>query len=159
MGKDKRDLRGFIMKQIATVGGIGFFPFASGTVGTVPAALLVWLLPMPWPIYVAVTVAVTIAGIIASSEVEAVIGKKDPGCIVVDEVAGYLVAMAFLPPTTGYVIAAFFLFRAFDVIKPPPINGLQKLKGGFGVVVDDLAAGLATNIVLQPWPKGFMRPA
>jgi phosphatidylglycerophosphatase A len=151
MGKDKRDLRAFVMKQIATVGGIGFFPFASGTVGTVPAVLLVWLLPMPMAIYLAVTVAVTVAGIIASSEVERVMGTKDPGCIVVDEFAGYLVAMAFLPSTTGYVIAAFFLFRAFDVIKPPPISSLQRLRGGFGVVVDDLAAGLATNIVLQLW--------
>jgi len=151
MAKGNMDIRSFVMKQIATVGGIGFFPFASGTVGTVPAALLVWLVPLPVPVYLALTLAVTVLGIIASSEVEAVMGKKDPGCIVVDEFAGYLVAMAFLPPTTGYVIAAFFLFRAFDVIKPPPINGLQKLKGGFGVVVDDLAAGLATNIVLHLW--------
>jgi len=136
---------------IATVGGIGFFPFASGTVGTVPAALLVWLAPMPIALYLAVTIAVTIVGIIVSSEVESVLGKKDPGCIVIDEFAGYMVAMAFLPPTAGYVVAAFFLFRAFDILKPPPISGLQKLKGGFGIVVDDLAAGLATNIVLQLW--------
>jgi len=149
--RDKRDIRSSLMKHIATVGGIGFFPFASGTVGTVPAALLVWLVPMPIAIYLAVTVIVTVVGIIASSEVEEVMGKKDPGCIVVDEFAGYLVAMAFLPPSAGYVIAAFFIFRAFDVIKPPPINYLQRLRGGLGVVIDDLAAGLATNIVLQLW--------
>ena len=151
MEKEKLRLRAFVMKQIATVGGIGFFPVASGTVGTVPAALLVWLVPMSWPVYVAVTIAITIAGIIASSEVEAVMGKKDPGCIVVDEFAGYMVAMAFLPPTTVNVIAAFFIFRFFDVVKPPPIRSLERFKGGFGVMVDDLAAGLATNIVIQLW--------
>lgn len=151
MERNEKDIRGKIMKHIATVGGIGFFPFASGTVGTVPAALLVWLLPMPIAVYLAVTLIVTVVGIIASTEVEEVMGKKDPGCIVIDEFAGYLVAMAFLPPTAGYVIAAFFLFRAFDVLKPPPINYLQRFRGGLGVVIDDLAAGLATNIVLQLW--------
>jgi phosphatidylglycerophosphatase A len=151
MERNIKDLRGSIMKHIATVGGIGFFPFAPGTVGTVPAALLVWLLPMPTVIYLALTAAVTITGIIASSEVEEVMGKKDPGCIVVDEFAGYLVAMAFLPPSAGYVIAAFFLFRGFDILKPPPINFLQRFRGGLGVVLDDLAAGLATNLVLQIW--------
>ena len=149
----KMDIRGFAMKQIATVGGIGFFPFASGTVGTVPAALLVWLVPMPAALYLAVTVIVTIVGTFASTEVEAVVGRKDPGCIVVDEFAGYMVAMAFLPPTLGYVTAAFFIFRFFDVVKPPPINSLQRFRGGLGVMLDDLAAGLATNIVLQIWMR------
>lgn len=136
---------------LATVGGIGFSPLAPGTMGTVPAALLVWLAPMPVVIYAVLTVAVTLAGIIASDQAEAVLGKKDPGCIVIDEFAGYMVAMAFLPPTPGYVIAAFILFRAFDILKPPPINRLQSIKGGIGVMIDDLAAGLATNIILQLW--------
>lgn len=136
---------------MATVGGIGFIPAAPGTLGTVPAALLVWLLPMPMAIHVLLTVGVTVAGIIVSGEAEAVLGKKDPGCIVIDEFAGYLVAMAFLPPTPGYVIAAFVLFRAFDILKPYPINKLQSIKGGMGVMIDDLAAGLAANIILQLW--------
>ena len=140
-----------LYKQIATVGGIGFFPFASGTVGTVPAALLVWLVPMSIETYIAVTVAVTIAGIIASDNVEAILGKKDPGCVVIDEVAGYLIAMMFIPPTTANVIIAFFLFRFFDVLKPPPIRQLDRMKGGLGIMLDDLAAGLAANIVLQVW--------
>lgn len=151
MGTKNKGIRGDILKHIATVGGIGFCPVASGTAGTVPAALLVWLVPMNIPVYLAVTIAITIAGIIASDHVESVLDKKDPGCIVIDEVAGYMVAMAFIPPTIGYVIAAFLIFRAFDVIKPPPIDGLQKYKGGLGVMLDDLAAGLATNIVIQIW--------
>jgi len=139
----------FVM--IATVGGIGFSPFAPGTMGSAAAALLVWLVPMPVAIYLTLTLVVTVVGTIASDSVESVLGEKDPGCIVIDEVAGYMVAMAFLPPTTGYVIAAFIIFRAFDILKPPPIKGLQKFKGGFGVMIDDLAAGLAANIILQLW--------
>ncbi len=148
---DKKNIKATLLKHIATVGGLGFSPFASGTVGTVPAVLLVWLVPMSLPVYLLVTVIVTIVGIRAADEVEAVLGGKDPGCVVIDEFAGYLVAMAFLPPTMGNVIAAFFIFRFFDIVKPPPIRSLEKLKGGFGIMVDDLAAGLATNIVIQLW--------
>jgi len=150
-GKTGKKAKSNLLVMVATVGGIGFSPFAPGTLGSAAAALLVWLLPVPIAIYLAATAVVTIVGIIASANVEMVLGKKDPGCIVIDEVAGYMVAMAFLPPTTGYVLAAFILFRAFDILKPPPIKGLQRLKGGLGVMVDDLAAGLATNIVLQIW--------
>ena len=147
----KLEIKDMLYKQIATVGGIGFFPFASGTIGTLPAALLVWLVPMSIEGHIALTVAITIVGIIASDNVEAVLGKKDPGCVVIDEVAGYMVAMAFVPPTTVNVIIAFFVFRFFDILKPPPIRQLDRMKGGLGIMLDDLAAGLATNIVLQVW--------
>lgn len=152
MSKGASGIKDFVLKQIATVGSLGFAPFASGTVGTLPAALLVWLVPMNAPVYIALTIAVTIAGIIAADNVEQVLGKKDPGCVVVDEFAGYLVSMAFVPVTTLNVIVAFFVFRFFDVLKPPPIRQIERgLRGGVGIMMDDIAAGVATNLALQIW--------
>jgi phosphatidylglycerophosphatase A len=68
---------------------------------------------------------------------------------VVDEVCGYLVAMFLVPTSMVNIILGFFLFRCFDVLKPPPIRSLERLPGGFGIVADDLAAGIYSNIILQ----------
>jgi phosphatidylglycerophosphatase A len=143
--------RGSFVRHIATLGPVGFSPFAPGTVGTLVTAAAVAALRMPPPIYLAATIAVIVIGTIVSGKAEEALGEKDPGCIVIDEVAGYMICMAFLPLTMGYLLASFFLFRALDVLKPPPINRLQDLKGGVGVMADDLAAGLITNLALQAW--------
>ena len=113
--------------------------------------LFVALLNLPWPLYVLITLAVIAIGTVASSEAEQVLGKKDPGCIVIDEFAGYLVAMAFVPREPALIAAAFVLFRFFDILKPWPIKKLEKIKGGWGVMVDDLVAGLFTSAILQIW--------
>jgi phosphatidylglycerophosphatase A len=139
---------------ISTVGPVGFSPIAPGTAGSAIAALGVWGLgyaKVSLAVYAIITVAVTVIGIWTSDKAEAIFGKKDPGCVVIDEVAGYMVGMALLPPNPGYLIAAFFIFRFFDIVKPPPINALQKLKGGMGIMIDDILAGVYTNIVLQIW--------
>jgi phosphatidylglycerophosphatase A len=140
-----------ILKYIATVGFAGFSPVAPGTAGTLVALIIVALLNLPPVLYVFMTLAVTGVGIIAAERVEEILQKKDPGCIVIDEVAGYFVAVAFLPHTMGYLIAAFFLFRFFDIVKPPPANTFQRLRGGVGVMADDIVAGLYTNLLLQVW--------
>jgi phosphatidylglycerophosphatase A len=145
-----------LLKYIATVGLAGFSPVAPGTAGTLVALIIVALLNLPPVLYVFMTLAVTGVGIIAAERVEEILQKKDPGCIVIDEVAGYFVAVAFLPHTMGYLIAAFFLFRFFDIVKPPPANMLQRLKGGVGVMADDIVAGLYTNLLLQVW-KHFVQ--
>jgi phosphatidylglycerophosphatase A len=140
-----------LFKHIATLGPVGFFPLASGTLGTLVALVFVALTNLPIPLYLAVAAVVTAIGIYASGVVEEITGEKDPGCIVIDEVAGYLIAMAFLPTTAFYLVSSFILFRFFDILKPPPLGRLQRLKGGTGVVVDDILAGVYTNIVLQLW--------
>lgn len=140
-----------ILKHIATLGPVGFFPLAPGTLGTLVALAFVALTNLPVPLYLVVTAVVTAIGIYASGVVEEITKDKDPGCIVIDEVAGYLVAMAFLPTTAFYLISSFILFRIFDILKPPPIGRLQSLKGGTGVVMDDILAGVYANIVLQLW--------
>lgn len=119
--------------------------------GTLAAVPLVALVPMTHQTYIILTVALTLIGTYASSRAEKLIGRKDPGCIVIDEFCGYLVSMALLPVTTFNLIAAFVLFRFFDILKPQPIRALQKIGGGTGVMADDIVAGLAANLILQGW--------
>lgn len=76
-------------------------------------------------------------------------GEKDPGCIVIDEVCGMLLSLAFLPPDPGLVIFAFLVFRIMDTLKPYPAGVLQRLKGSVGIMSDDIVAGFYTNIILQ----------
>ena len=73
---------------------------------------------------------------------------KDPRQVVVDEGVGFLFAVAFLPPSVGMIIASFFVFRALDIIKPPPARQLEALPGGWGIVADDIVAGLYSNVVI-----------
>jgi phosphatidylglycerophosphatase A len=84
---------------------------------------------------------VTVLGTWAADEAERTLGGKDPGAIVVDEVAGMMLAALAAPPTAVVVAVAFVLFRVFDVVKPFPANIAQRLRGGLGVMVDDLIAG------------------
>jgi phosphatidylglycerophosphatase A len=86
-------------------------------------------------------VAVIVLGVWAADEAERLLGGKDPGAIVIDEVAGMMLAALLVPPTPSALLAAFVLFRVFDVLKPFPANVSQRLRGGLGVMVDDLVAG------------------
>lgn len=128
---------------LSTWFGSGLFPFASGTIGTlaaVPLILALDSLGIRSSVYT-VLVAVVIS-VWASDRTQDVLGKKDPSEVVIDEVAGFLLTMALLPHTWLALCLGFFLFRFFDVLKPFPIKHLEKLKGGFGIVFDDLLAGL-----------------
>lgn len=91
---------------------------------------------------IAAATAVTVAGIPAATRVARASGRKDPQFVVIDEVAGQLIALLGAPLNWKAVLAAFVLFRAFDIVKPPPVRQLEKLPEGTGIVVDDLAAGL-----------------
>ena len=126
--------------------GAGYFPFAPGTAGTAAAIPLWWALTWahPW-VYVAATVAITLTGIAAAQRAGVYYGVADSGHIVIDEVAGYLVTMAFLPRSAFAALAGFFLFRACDVLKPWPANVFDRhprWKNGAGVVLDDIFAGV-----------------
>ncbi len=128
----------------------GRFPVAPGTAGTVVAValyLLLSVLPPLW--YLLACILTTGIAIWASDEAERMLGKKDDGSIVIDEIAGFLLSLAFVPPTWGYIAAGFLLFRAFDVLKPFPLRRLQELRGGIGIVLDDIGAGIYTNLVLH----------
>jgi phosphatidylglycerophosphatase A len=129
----------------------GYFPVASGTVGTLVAVPLYLLAARwAWPWYAVLVLAVTVAGIWAAHRCERLFGEKDSSRVVIDEVAGFLVTMAFVTPTWTRVAAGFFLFRFFDVIKPPPAGWADlHLRGGLGVMLDDLVAGFYAWLVLQ----------
>ena len=119
-----------------------------GTVGSFVTLVALWLIPFTRPVLFATLVAVTGVGIWAGGRVERSLGAKDPGIIVIDEVAGMLLSVLTLPRTIPVLLTAFVLFRFFDVWKPFPARQSQSLRGGFGVMVDDLIAGLYTLILL-----------
>jgi phosphatidylglycerophosphatase A len=132
---------------------------ASGTVGSLVTGVAIWLLPFT-PFRIAITLAVVIVlGVWAGSRVERVLGRKDPGLIVIDEVAGMLVSMILLPRHIPVLVTAFLLFRLFDVWKPFPARESQALTGGVGVMVDDLIAGLYTLILIMGTRTLFGVPA
>jgi phosphatidylglycerophosphatase A len=142
---------------LATVGGAGFFPFASGTFASLLAIPLYYALRGSVWAYAGATLAIAAAGVWAAGEAERHLGQKDPHAVVIDEVAGYLIAAAFLPGYVFYPVAAFFLFRLFDIWKPFPAHASQRLPGGWGIMIDDVIAGIYANALLQlarlwlPW--------
>lgn len=136
---------------VASVFFIGYIPIASGTFGSLAALICMWLLKPGRPLLGMLVAAVFGLGTVTAHVVEGIFGK-DSGRIVIDEFAGFMISVFSLPLTPGYLIACFFLFRFFDILKPPPIRNIERaVKGGLGVMLDDAAAGLATNLFLQAW--------
>lgn len=131
--------------------GTGTAPYAPGTFGTLLGLPLVYLLAgYPVWVYIVSTIVLTIAGIWICDRTSKDIGVHDHSGIVIDEVAGYLVTMFMVPVTLWTLILGFFVFRFFDVLKPWPINWLdRKVEGGLGIMVDDLLAGVYSLIVMQ----------
>ena len=136
---------------LATAGYSGYFPIAPGTVGS-GVGLIVYLLVW-WtrsPLVEVALIAVTFAlGTWAATHAERYFGGIDPGPVVIDEVLGMLVTLAFIPAGWPAILAGFFLFRVFDVIKPYPADRLEKLHGGFGIMADDAMAGVYANLALR----------
>ena len=131
-------------RLLATAGGAGYAPVAPGTCGTAVAVPLAWLAsPLPAWAFVLLAAAVTAVGIGAAELADRAWGTHDSGRIVIDEVAGYLVTVAFADPSRPAVLAlGFVLFRIFDIVKPPPIRWLDRnLPGGVGVVVELISQG------------------
>ncbi len=144
---------------VATFFGIGRLRPGPGTWGSA-ATLLLWaalthmLTPsMRTPVAIGLTVLVTLIGIPAATQVARSTGVKDPQFVVIDEVAGQLMALIAVPLAWKSFLAAFIFFRAFDIIKPPPVRQLEAIPEGAGIVLDDLAAGLyalgATQLLLH----------
>ncbi len=138
-----------VHKLIATFFGIGYFPVAPGTAATAAGVGVAFILAASPFWYGFVLVLAIVLGIISAQHIEKQSKQKDPGIVVIDEVAGIMLSLAFLPLTPAVMVSGFFLFRAFDMFKIYPINKLESLPGGWGIMLDDLMAGLYTNIVLQ----------
>jgi phosphatidylglycerophosphatase A len=141
-----------LLKNIATLGFIGYLPVAPGTFGTLAALLFFALLKPTIPVHVLLIILVTALGIIASSRAEKILNEKDSSHIVIDEFAGYALALLFLPHTLFYLVLSFLLFRLFDILKPPPLRRIERtFPGGYGVMADDLVAGVYSNVVMHAW--------
>jgi phosphatidylglycerophosphatase A len=138
------------IKVLATWGGSGYAPFASGTFGTLAAIpFYMTLARLPLPLYLLTMAAFFFLSCWVSGKAEVIFNEKDSGKIVIDEVAGYLVTMTAIPFDWRYMTAGFFLFRLFDIVKPPPARWFDRqLKNGYGVVLDDIAAGVYAWICL-----------
>jgi phosphatidylglycerophosphatase A len=140
-----------LVNVLATFFGLGLSPVLPGTLASAATTLLyVFVLrglgALP---FAALVVALFVGGVAVSKMAADEIGQPDPGRVVIDEVCGQLIALAYLP--SGWVPAglAFALFRVFDIIKPWPIRRLEKLPGGWGIMADDVGAGIAAAVLTR----------
>ena len=136
---------------LATGFGVGYSPVAPGTLGTLVAIPIYYFLSdIPSPLYEITLIGFIFLSVWISENAETSFGKKDDQRIVIDEIIGFLITMLWVPKTVPFIIIGFFLFRFFDILKPFPIRRLEKgLKGGYGVVLDDVAAAVYANIILH----------
>jgi len=178
--RKRRSPADYLALVVATC-GVGYFPIAPGTLGSIVGValylpLFAWsfaLLEARSPgrlsavqvytpqlaILLVVIFLVTVAGIWAASRVERVLQKKDPSIVVIDEVAGQMIALLSAPfwlPTWWSILSAFILFRAFDIWKPYPIRRLEGLESGLGIMADDVLAGVYALIVNSVLISGYL---
>lgn len=148
--KSIKNLDDKIAVLIATLGGIGFYTNAPGTLGSAAAALISAVIDVPlWAIFILI-----ILGIWASCRAEKVLAeiqnsakKHDPGCIVIDEAVGVWLSILMLPKS--FIIPGFVLFRIVDILKPFPVYLFEKIPSGWGIMADDIAGGVIVNILLR----------
>jgi phosphatidylglycerophosphatase A len=140
---------------VATFFGIGRLRPGPGSWGSAATILLWWLgsswIASGWQSLTAILLALAtvMVGIPAATRVSHASGLKDPQFVVIDEVAGQLITMIAVPVSWKSVLLGFILFRGFDMVKPPPVRQLERLPDGFGIVIDDVAAGLYALAIMQ----------
>ena len=141
---------GFVNKAVVSVFFIGYLPLIPGTFGSLAGVGLFYLVGQSNSfVYFLSLVIVILLGLSLSGGAEKLFNKKDPSRVVIDEVAGMLIALAFMPLDLRIIVLGFILFRIFDTIKPYPADKIQNLHGAVGIMADDIIAGIYTNIVLQ----------
>ncbi|MFN3739283.1 MAG: phosphatidylglycerophosphatase A [Thermodesulfovibrionales bacterium] len=128
----------------------GYIPLAPGTFGTVIALVFLMIFKIEGFIFYSFLLFILILGIYVSDKAEQATGEKDSRHIVIDEFAGYMVSMAGVTPQWKNLLIAFLLFRFFDILKPFPIRDIERrLSGGLAIMLDDIIAGLYSNIILR----------
>lgn len=148
----------------ATLFGAGRSPYVPGTVGTLaamPLAILAQRVLQPWW-FLAAAVGLALVAVWAAHVAAIEMARHDPGAVVIDEAAGLFVTLLFQPrgaQTLPFYVLAFVLFRVMDIVKPPPARGAERLPGGWGIVTDDLVAGVYANVALRVLGWLTMRPA
>ena len=143
----------YLIRIISTFFYLGYFPKIPGTIGTLGGLILYILLNNFFNFNVysmcIFTLILIIVSIISSSYAIKVFNNNDPKEVVIDEVAGYFVSVLFLPFDYNLIIIAFILFRLFDIYKPFLVKKLEDLKGGLGITLDDVGAGVLSIILIQ----------
>ena len=140
---------------VATLFGVGHLKPGPGTWASVATVLLWWVtmratfVPNQWIITAILATGVTLIGIPASTIVARESDTKDPSFVVIDEVAGQLVALIFVPAEWKYLLASLILFRVFDIVKPPPLRRVEQLPEGTGIMLDDIGAGFYAWVIMM----------
>ncbi len=136
---------------LATGCYVGYSPLVPGTTGTLAVIPIYFLLSRLSPFYYVVIVfGFTCIAVWVSDRAEVLLQARDCRHIVIDEMVGFLVTMFMVPPTWGNILIGFFLFRALDIVKPFPIRTLEeRVRGGYGVVLDDIIAGIYANVIIH----------
>ena len=138
-----------LSKLIATLFGLGYSPFAPGTIASIAGVFLYFILVKNQAIYVATSLGLVILGFWACNKAVSEFDKKDPSCIVIDEFAAMLLVYLFVPFSIKFTVIGFVLFRVFDIFKMPAIKRLERFPKGYGIMLDDIAAAILTNILLH----------
>jgi phosphatidylglycerophosphatase A len=157
----RRDPRTIGAVLVATLCGAGRSPIVPGTVGTLaamPLAIAAQRLLPAWG-FLAAAACLALLGVWASGVAARVMALHDPRAVVIDEAAGLFVTLLFQPAGTRTLVLGFVLFRAMDIIKPPPARRAERLPGGWGIVTDDLIAGVYANLALRLLTFLSLRPA
>ena len=148
-------LRVELSEWLATCFKIGHLPFAPGTWGSLAAVIgwFLWLQYLDPLVFIVLIITIFIIGVFATNIIIDHTGEKDPSRIVIDEVAGQWLGLLVLPDGALYIAAAFISFRLLDIIKPWPIRQLEKFPKGWGVMLDDMLAGILTLGLIQGYSR------
>lgn len=138
-----------LSKIIATVFFIGYFPVAPGTMASAFVITFLLIFKPDNMILLAILIVALFIGIVSSEMLAKHYKVKDPNWIVIDEFVGCLTAVIFLPIDWKILLAGFVIFRFFDIIKPPPIRQAERIGGGLGIMIDDLLAGIISNLLIR----------
>lgn len=147
--KKQNSLTGFIIKAVSTFFYAGYISAVPGTIASIIGVFLFYLIKDNVFIYILFILSSIGLGLLTAGKAEKLFNKKDAKCIVIDEIAGMLISLIFIPYDLKIAIIAFCLFRLLDTLKPYPADKLQNLEGSVGIMSDDIVAGLYTNVILQ----------
>lgn len=146
-------LKDRLAAAVASCCYLGYVPYAPGTFGSLFGLGIYFLVRQSQIAVCSAALLVTIIGLLVSTRAEKIFNYKDAAQIVIDEAAGMLIALMFIPPDTWLVWFSFFLFRFFDVLKPYPLRKIQRLKGTWGIMFDDIGAGIYTSLTVRLFLK------
>ena len=136
-------------KLISSFFYLGHSPFMPGTMGSLGGLAIYFLVRNNEILYAFSVLFLFLLGVMFAGEAEKIYKKKDAGMIVIDEACGMMLTLFFVPDNIFLIILGFFLFRIFDILKPPPARRMERLTGSMGVMFDDIIAALYANLILQ----------